>query len=72
MAKTDKTEKIEETVEAPKKVHLTILDEKGQTMKPNLMQLNRDAHALHAGKEARRKGILKRVTDYVTAELKRA
>lgn len=67
-----KTENIEETVEAPKKVRLTILDEKGQTKKPNLMELNRDAHALHAGKEARRKGILKRVTDYVTAELKRA
>lgn len=70
MAKTDKT--TETPAEEPKKVHFTILDENGQTKKPNLMELNRDAHSLHAGKEARRKNMLKRVTEYVTAELKRA
>jgi len=71
MAKTNKTAD-EAPVEAPKKVYLTILDEKGQTKAPNLMELNRTAQGLHAGKEARRKGLLKRVTEYVTAELKRA
>lgn len=56
---------------APKH-RLTILDDKGETKNHSMMDLNRDAHGLQAGAKRRRAGIMKQVTDVVSAALKRA
>jgi len=55
-----------------KKHRLSILDEHGRTKQQSMMELNRDAQGLQLGAKRRRQGIMKQVTDVVSAALKRA
>lgn len=59
------------SAEAPKKFHLTSLNEKGETKVHNMMELNRDAQALQLNAKRRRDAVAKQVKELVIASMKR-
>lgn len=58
--------------EEPKKHFITIVDKDGKYAPQPLAQCNAEADGLRMGARKRRAGILKRITEMVSAELKRA